>query len=685
MVAARGSSAGGSRRDPYAASMAIGEQTIPDPDAGRITVPDAELASAVTMRLPEAPTVLGGWTIGRKLGQGGMGAVHLVEKDGKQGALKLMHASLVGQSDFRARFLREAAVLASIKHPNVVQMLDHGETDGWLWLVMEFVSGGDLASYLKRRGTVMEKEACAIIARCARGLVAIHAAGLIHRDLKPENIFLQIVKAGEPPDPKIGDLGMARHTEGDDRMTMTGTACGTPAFMAPEQIRGNGDLDHRVDVYSLGATLYNLLTGRKPFDGPTIYVLTHEVLTRPVPDMRRYSPHVGAGICSVVEKAMAKERDQRHRDIGELLLDLERVSDGKAPMHSAALPSPASLVFAEVTGSPAPKRQSGSRLGSGGSAFSGIPWGPILRMGLPAVLIIGALSAVTWLLERKSRPAPQPGGTAVTAPVGEMLRDGSGAIVRLPIAGMVADLRWCPPGRFVMGSPTSEADRQASEEVHAVQLTKGFWILQGEVSNSLYNALLPGELRGAPDLPVSEVNLDACLAWIERLNRLHPGLGARLPSEAEWEYACRAGSSGAFADDALPRVCKVPAILAAWRDGGLFAAENAWLLDRDNPALSPITIADAPTNGWGIACMHGNVAEWCLDRWDGDSAYGDQPRSDPIGQFGSMNVIRGGSWLQPASHARSAARATADPGDSKAWLGFRFVVPSGAVASWPPR
>lgn len=660
--------------------------TIPDPEAGGITVPDAQPASDVSMHLPEPPPLIGGWRLGRKIGQGGMGAVHLAEKDGVQGALKIMHASLAGQGDFRTRFLREATVLASIRHPNVVQLLAHGEQDGWLWLVMDYVSGGDLAGFLKRRGTVFEKEACAIMARCARGLVAIHAAGLIHRDIKPENVFLQPSKAGETPEPKVGDLGMARHTEGDDRFTMTGTACGTPAYMAPEQIRGSGDLDQRVDVYALGATLFTLLTGRRPFDGPTIYVLTHEVLTRPVPDMRRFSPHVSNAACALVEKAMAKEREGRHRDAGELLLDLERLAEGKQPMHSAAMPSPASLVFQEVAGQAAPKRQPSERIGGG--AFSGIPWGPLLRLALPAALIVGVLSAATWMLERKTRArdaAANPGPAPAAATIGSLDRDAYGALVRLPVSGQTAVLRWCPPGRFLMGSPPGEPGRDPSEELHPVQLSQGFWILSGEVSNGLYASLVPGEVRPDAALPASELHLEACLAWIERLNRLHPGLGARLPSEAEWEYACRAGASSPFAGGTTARACTVPAVLAAWSTGGLFAAENAWLLDRDNPQLQPAPVDAGPANAWGITGMHGNVAEWCADRWDGESPYGDQQRSDPLGQFGGFNVIRGGSWLHPVAACRAAARAASEPAQAKAWLGFRFIVPGGASASWPPR
>ena len=662
-----------------------GDPTIRDPGSAGITVPDAEMASAVTMPLPQVPTVIGGWTLGKRIGQGGMGAVHLAERDGRQGALKLLHATLAGQGDFRARFLRESAVLAAVRHPNVVQLLEHGEQDGWLWLVMEYVAGGDLYGHLKRRGTLMEKEACAIAARCARGLVAIHAAGLIHRDLKPENIFLLPTKAGEMAEPKIGDLGMARHTEGDDRMTMTGTACGTPAYMAPEQIRGSGDLDARVDVYALGATLFTLLTGRKPFEGPTIYVLTHEVLTKPVPDMRRFSPLISSGVCAVVEKAMHKERDQRHRDIGELLLDLERLAEGKSPMHSAALPSPASMVFQEVAGTPAPKRAV-AHVGMG-SAFSGIPWGPILRLGLPAALIISALTGVGWFMESRSRQrtAPAPGADAATAPAGEMTRDEYGPYVSLPVAGMQAELRWCPPGRFLMGSPATESGRSTEEDLHAVQLTRGFWILAGEVSNGLYGALLPSEMPLSAELPASDLTLDQCLAWLERLNRLHPGLGARLPSEAEWEYACRAGSTQPFGVSERPRHATHPAVLAGWRSGGLFAAESAWLIDRENPTLQPLASNHPPLNAWGISGMHGNVAEWCADRWDGESGYGDQPRTDPIGQFGGINAIRGGSWLHPAERCRSASRAGAEPGEAKPWLGFRFVVPGGQTATWPPR
>ena len=325
----------------------------------------------------------------------------------------------------------------------------------------------------------------------------------------------------------------------------------------------------------------------------------------------------------------------------------------------------------------------------GGAAFSGIPWGPIIRLGLPALAIVVGLTALTWAMERRTRgvttdPASGAGATSA-AGAGEMTRDEHGALVRLPLAGRIAELRWCPPGRFAMGSPPGEPGRADSEELHPVQIGNGFWILASEVSNAQWAALTEGTPELPPDLPASELTLDQCLGWLERLNRLHPGLGARLPSEAEWEYACRAGSPGPFAIAEQPRFCVVPAVLAAWNEGGLFAAEGVWMLDRENPLLRPVPVAPAPLNPWGIAHMHGNVAEWCADRWDGESPYGEQARTDPLGQFGGFNVVRGGSWLHPAGAARSAARLAADPGEAKAWLGFRFVVPGRATPSWPPR
>jgi formylglycine-generating enzyme required for sulfatase activity len=647
------------------------DHTVRDAADSPITVPDPA-APTVTLGLPEPPSQLGGWRLGRKLGQGGMGAVHLAEREGRKGALKLMHPALAGTGDFRARFLRETEAMRGIRHPNVVELIDHGEDAGWLFLVMEYVNGGDLATHLRRRGQLFEKEAVAIAARACQGLAALHAVRVIHRDLKPENIFL--VQGGAETQPKIGDLGMARHTDGDDRMTLSGTACGTPAYMAPEQIRGNGDLDARVDVYAMGATLFTLLTGRKPFEGNTIYVLTHEVLTKPLPDLRRFNPQLSLGVCAVIEKAMAKDREARHKTIDELRLDLERLAEGKQPVLSAV--SPASLMFQEIAGAPAPRRATGSGL-SLGESFAGISWGPFLRLGIPAILAVAVLSGGMWLLERKQDAAPAPdAGAATSGATPTVEQDAIGHLVRLPVGSAEARLRWCPPGTFVMGSPADEAGRADHENQHDVVMPRGFWMLEGEVSERLLHGL---DGASASDLPAGGLSYETCQAWLDRLNAAHPRLGARLPSESEWEYACRAGTTTAYAvTDPPPSWCAHPGVLDAWKDGS-FAALSAWEADAGHAALRPRMPGGA--NAWGLRDLHGNQAEWCLDRWDGSRDY---DAGGAVSELGTLNIVRGGSWWQPPEQCRSAARAGVDPGEERPWLGFRFIVPGGQAPTWPP-
>jgi formylglycine-generating enzyme required for sulfatase activity len=322
-------------------------------------------------------------------------------------------------------------------------------------------------------------------------------------------------------------------------------------------------------------------------------------------------------------------------------------------------------------------------------AMNGIEWGPILRLAVPALIAIALLSGAMWMFERRSAARPEADGPAriPADATGALEKDDLGPLVRLPLGASELRLRWCPPGRFLMGSPSDEPEREACEDLHGVQLTRGFWMLEGELSNGQVAAVaadLP-QARLDPQLPASEMSLSDCQEWLDLLNRRLPGLGARLPSEAEWEYACRAGSGAPFAKvDSPPRVCTHPGVLAAWREGQ-FAAESAWLIDRDHPALRPHAAGAGGANAWGLRDLHGNLAEWCADRWDGATPYGEQPRTDPLNQFGGLNCVRGGSWLHPPALCRAAARAASPPGEAKPWLGFRLVVSGGASPSWPPR
>ena len=217
------------------------------------------------------------------------------------------------------------------------------------------------------------------------------------------------------------------------------------------------------------------------------------------------------------------------------------------------------------------------------------------------------------------------------------------------INGVEFAFRWCPPGTFTMGSPTDEEDRDSDETQHEITLTKGFWMMETEVTQKQWKAVmgsLPDCGFKGDNLPVERVSWNDCQEFCEKCSAL--GLPVQLPTEAQWEYACRAGSTGAYA-------------------GNL--DEMAWYGSNSGSKTHPVGTKKA--NAWGLYDMHGNVWEWCQD-WYGDYPSGSV--TDPTGPSnGSSRVYRGGSWLNFAWICRSAFRGSLDPGLQSNDLGFRCV------------
>ena len=253
------------------------------------------------------PPQLPGYVVERLLGRGGMGDVWLARHQtlDRQVALKVVRGEYASDPAHVDRFLREARAAAKVNHPRVVTVHDAGQNNGALYLAMEFVPGGDLHGHLAGK-PMPEVEAVRLLCAAAQGLQAIHDAGLVHRDIKPENLFLD-------PDglPKIGDLGLPRSRAGDDRMTVTGQAVGTPAYMSPEQANGAADIDARSDIYSLAATGFALLTGRPPFIGATPWATVAQVINDPAPDPRQCNPAISANVAIALRAALAKAPAQR--------------------------------------------------------------------------------------------------------------------------------------------------------------------------------------------------------------------------------------------------------------------------------------------------------------------------------------------------------------------------------------
>jgi serine/threonine protein kinase len=265
---------------------------------------------------------IGTYRVRSLLGSGGMGQVYLAHdsKLDRPVALKLLAPELASDPDRLRRFLQEARAASSLNHPHILVIHDFGELDRRPFIVAEFVEGETLRERL-RRGPLPVRDTLAIAVQIAGALTAAHARGIVHRDIKPENVMVR-------PDGyvKVLDFGLAKLTRPetarvDSMVTQPGTILGTPRYMSPEQARG-AEVDARTDVWSLGVMLYEMITGRPPFDGPTATDIVAAVLRSDPAPLEEYAPHAPKTLGRVVAQALAKEPRQRHASAGDLLAAL---------------------------------------------------------------------------------------------------------------------------------------------------------------------------------------------------------------------------------------------------------------------------------------------------------------------------------------------------------------------------
>ncbi len=290
--------------------------------------------------LDRGGTVLAGrYRVGELLGVGAMGSVWVAEQIvlRRKVVVKFHEASFAaaGGKIAVARFLREARTLASVRHRNVTELYEVGHTpSGEPYLILELLEGETLARRLTRERTLIIGDALHVATELCRGLEAVHAAGVLHRDIKPENIFLH-EQDGELI-PKLLDFGLARPITTGERLTWSGSAVGTPGYMAPEQARGRTDLDGRADLFSLGVTLYEMLSGELPFAGETMSELLHAAASDdPIP-LVVSRPDLAGPLADAVQKALAKRPSDRFTDARAMRLALSAArSSVPAPAVSA--------------------------------------------------------------------------------------------------------------------------------------------------------------------------------------------------------------------------------------------------------------------------------------------------------------------------------------------------------------
>ena len=278
----------------------------------------------------------GKYVVRAVLGEGGMGTVFEAEHltIGRSVAVKVLHPNQARKKDAVRRFHQEARAAGAIGHPNICEVYDLGTLDdGSPYLVMEKLVGETLADRIGAEGGLPFDDVIDTLVQVLSGLVAAHEKGIVHRDIKPENVFLTS-RVGCPPLVKLLDFGVSKviapliGTKEDDLdLTRTGMVMGTPYYMSPEQARGDRNLDARVDLYACGIILYEALTGRRPFTAPNYNALLLQILgTKPKP-ARDLRPALPSGFDAVLDKAMARNREDRYRSAAEFQRDLQTLRD----------------------------------------------------------------------------------------------------------------------------------------------------------------------------------------------------------------------------------------------------------------------------------------------------------------------------------------------------------------------
>jgi eukaryotic-like serine/threonine-protein kinase len=585
-----------------------------------------------------APPGVPGYEIDRLIGLGGMGEVHLARQVAlnRPVAIKFLTRTAGDPPDeYEARFRREAELMARISHPNVVTIFDFGAVAGRPYLVMEYVEGGDLRSKMVPDVPMPIGEIRAIMKPVLKAVAFLHSRGIVHRDLKPENILM----LGEET-PKVTDFGIAVLDFAMGSLTRTGRALGTPGYVAPEQQYGL-KVDARADQFSLAALCYEMGTGRKPLGA------------FPKPD--KINPKLGPGAGAVILKALSDDPTDRFETIGEFGQALDRA-----------------LEAAEV------RKPPGRRLATIAAVIAAVP-----------ILI----SAGVFLAKRPDPIPNVPPVAALSTPhVEEPPSRLTARSVDMPLVLVHA-------GEFRMGSTPDDANALPEEfPEHPVRISRAFYMGETEVTVGQFRKYIEatGTRTSAETKPAKGGQWGGCMfdakrnEWQQRpdLNWRTPnGLKPRsedepvvqvswydavafcnwlsdrekrpfrLPTEAEWEYACRAGSRTrwCFGDD--------PAMLDQY----------AWNLKNADHAFHPV--GQKRPNAFGLFDMHGNAWEWCSDEFGlYDAAMAVDPKGPPHKE---VRALRGGSFdWDKVERTRSASRHKYPSYMSYYNYGFRVCSPA---------
>lgn len=521
--------------------------------------------------------------IEKRLATGGMAEVYLGTHLSLERpvAIKLLHSHIEEEPSLLERFHREARVVAGLRHPNIVQIFDFDTSDGHPYIVMEYLKGPTLASYLRGLHARNERIPPHQVARLLKALTAAldyaHEQGVIHRDIKPANIILHKEAGAAIPLDKpltndveaiVTDFGLVRIANAAS-LTASGMVAGTPAYMSPEQAQGE-KTDHRTDIYSLGVVLYEMLAGRVPFEADSTMSVIYMHIHSAPPPIGGVSPQVQA----VLDRALAKKPSDRYQTSREMAVDFFLSIGMNAQAETILRPYPETEEEAERARKPKPS-QSWTWLG----------------VGIASLICLIALGVGAWglssFLPSRSNPtdtaAPPITEAAVTAPTSVPTE------LDLPAAAGMVEVAG---GRYEVGR--SPAD-QFHTETQAVDLNP-FWIDQYPVTNAQYQQYLTETGAAAPliwpgeaDHPVRGVTWEQALAYCQWAKK-------RLPTEAEWEASGRGPG---------PEPQLYP-----WSNDVTAEGQALRLPDQNTYAVGSQSFNRSPL---GVFDMVGNIWEWVGD------------------------------------------------------------------------
>lgn len=591
---------------------------------------------------------LGGYRILRQLGQGGMGAVFEAEDDKlkRRVALKVMKPELASNPEYRERFLREARTAASVESDFICPIYQVGEENGVPFIAMPFLKGEPLDASFKQSQPLAIDAIVRIGKEVAEGLSVAHEAGLIHRDIKPANIWLETQRKG-PPRARILDFGLARNQSDDVHITHSGAIVGTPAFMSPEQGRGEKSVDARTDLFSLGSVLYTLCTGQLPFmSESTMGILTALATKDPVPP-HTISAATPRPLSKLIMRLLAKNPDHRPQTARDVIQEFGAIE--------RSLANPASP----------PRKRSRARLA-------------LIAAGLLGCAIALAVGIHQLVNNRETTTADNGPAAKTDAetdkskgepkdPPPPEKQPGPGGMTFVKV----------PAGTFWMSHDRKNAQRQETikDDFYLAQhtVTQGQWLsMMGNnpssysregLSQVVVKTITDEELE---QFPVENVSWNEAQEFLKRLNEKEKGRGwlYRLPTEAEWEYACR-GAVTSKEDCSFDFYFDRPTNDLDATQANIRGDSPAGKGTMEPGLYRPCKVGSFQPNRLGLYDMHGNVWQWCDDLFDAKAA------GAQIGQ--AERVFRGGGWRNPASECRAGYRRGGEPSGGSAYVGFRVA------------